>query len=72
MLLAASALMITGGTCGSGLMIILVSRYIGEREQDVYKRQHRNMSRGFYLPNPADGHILSEKMIIMKAAGISS
>ncbi len=30
MLLAASALMITGGTCGSGLMIILVSRYIGD------------------------------------------
>ena len=36
MLLAASALMITGGTCGSGLMIILVSRYIGEREHARY------------------------------------
>ena len=33
---------------------------------------HKNMSRGFYLPNPADGHILSEKMIIMKDSGISS
>lgn len=36
MLLGASALMITGGTCGSGLMIILVSRYIGEREHARY------------------------------------
>lgn len=32
MMLAACAIMITGGTCGSGLMIITVTRYIREKE----------------------------------------
>lgn len=36
LLLAAVAVMITGGTCGSGLMIILVTRYIHEREHAKY------------------------------------
>lgn len=36
LLLAASAMMVAGGTCGSGLMIIIVTRYIEEKEHAKY------------------------------------